>query len=310
MTDRLLAYAQHKVHPLVRTWLSAETVEANLRGELEEDLERSRSDALAAEFAHYCPVAGARAEDYKNRLLNVGGLELLTGIRFLGGDMAQPFVDVMYQSEAVLTSEHLGAVQDAIRQEFAVFQPVRTRFYVPSQLPSFSENGDKRLIAAPLGMMLAQPEPSGLERVSLARATTLAFYSRYAGLYRQLQADHPELRTVVRTESEEDMQAYLEAGHLLEVFVDGAWAGVTAVFADVNAGLSGFCVAEIVLGGAFRGQGLGGSVQLQLASQLVEGGARGDELLFGTIGALNTPARRTALRAGRVDLGGHVWVPL
>jgi len=137
-TDRLLAYAQHKVHPLVWTWLSAETVEANLRGELEEDLERLHSDALAAEFAHYCPVAGARAEDYKNRLLNVGGLELLTGIRFLGGDLAQPFVDVMYQNEAVLTSEHLGAAQNAIRQEYAVFRPVRTRFYVPSHLRRFS----------------------------------------------------------------------------------------------------------------------------------------------------------------------------
>lgn len=158
--------------------------------------------------------------------------------------------------------------------------------------------------------MLTQPEPSGLERVRLARATTLEFYPRYADLYRQLLADYPELRAVVRSESEADMQAYLEAGHLLEVFVDGAWAGVTAVFREVNTGLSGFCVAEIILGGAFRGQGLGSAVQLQLASQLVAGGAGRDGLLFGTIGALNTPARRTALRAGRVDLGGHVWVPL
>lgn len=310
MTDRLLAYAQHKVHPLVRTWLSAETVEANLRGELEEDLERLQSDTLAAEFAHYCPVAGANLEDYKNRLLKVGGLELLTGIRFLGGDMTQPFVDVMYASEAVLTPEHLSAVQDAIRQEFAVFQPVRTRFYVSSHGPHLEGEGDKRLLAAPLGVMLAQPEPDTFDRVQLQRATTLAFYPRYADLYRQLLADHPELRAVVRTESEEDMQAYLEAGRLFEVLIDGAWAGVTAVFADVNAGLSGFCVAEIVLDGAFRGQGLGSAVQLQLASQLVGGGAGREDLLFGTIGALNTPARRTALRAGRVDLGGHVWVPL
>jgi len=146
--------------------------------------------------------------------------------------------------------------------------------------------------------------------VSLTRATTLGFYPRYADLYRRLQADHPELRAVVRTESEEDMQEYLEAGHLFEVSVDGAWAGVTAVFKDVNTGLSGFCVAEIVLDHAFRGQGLGNAVQLQLASQLVAGGAERADLLFGTIGAVNVAARRTALRAGRVDLGGHVWVTL
>ena len=48
--DRLLSYARHKVHPLARRWLSAETIKVNLRAELEEDLERVRSDALAVEF--------------------------------------------------------------------------------------------------------------------------------------------------------------------------------------------------------------------------------------------------------------------
>lgn len=179
MVDQLLTYAQHKVHPLLRTWLSAGTIEKNLRQELEDDLERFRSDALAAEFQHYCPVAGTQAEDYKNRLLKVGGLELLTGVRFLGLDLAQPFVEVMYGSEAALTLEQLSATQDAIHQEFAVFQPKRVRFYVPSQLPRFSEDGDKRLIAAPLAVMLAQPGPVTSGRVSLKRATSLTFYPDY-----------------------------------------------------------------------------------------------------------------------------------
>jgi GNAT superfamily N-acetyltransferase len=310
MTDRLLAYARHKVHPLVRVWLSAETIERNLRHELEGDLERLRSDALAAEFGHHCPVAETNAEDYKNRLLKVGGLELLTGIRFLGLDLAQPLVDVMYQSEATLTSEQLSDIQDASRQEFAVFRPKRVRFYVPSQLPRFSQDGDKQLIAAPLGVMLAQPGPGTVERVRLERATTLTFYPDYTAIYRQLRADYPELQAVTRAESQADMQAYLEDGYLFEIFVDGAWAGVTAVFRDTNTGLSGFCVAEIVLAKAFRAQGLGSAVQLKLAAQLLSQGTEPTEILFGTVGDVNIPARRTALRAGRVDLGGHVWLPL
>ena len=213
MTDRLLAYAQHRVHPLVRAWLSAETIENNLLEELNEDLERLCSDALAAEFRHYCPVAGASPDDYKNRLLKVGGLELLAGIRFLSLDLAQPFVDVMYASKPVLTSNQLTDIQDAIRQEFRVFQPKRTRFYVPSQLPRFSGDGDKRLIAAPLGVMLAQPELGTAERVRLERAKTLMFYADYAAIYRQLHAEYPELRAVARAESEDDMQAYLEDEH-------------------------------------------------------------------------------------------------
>ncbi len=303
--DRLLTYAQQKVHPSVRTWLSAEVIEKNLQSELEGDLERFSSDALATEFQHHCPVAGAAAEAYKNRLLNVGGLELLVGIRFLGLDMNEPFVDVMYH--AALTPEQLSAVQDAIRLEFAVFKPKRTRFYVSSHQPPFTGDGDKRLIAAPLGVMLAQPKPGTFGRVELRQATSLAFYPDYAATYHELHAEYPGLRAVARLEGEDDLQGYLDERHLFEIFVDGAWAGVTAVFEDVNTGLSGLCMAEIVLTGAFRGQGLGRAVQFQLAAQLAEQGAGRDELLFGTIGAVNVAAQRTALGAGRVDLGGHVW---
>lgn len=51
-------------------------------------------------------------------------------------------------------------------------------------------------------------------------------------------------------------------------------------------------------------------VQRQLATELVTQGANPNDLLFGMVGAVNVSVRRAALRAGRVDLGGHVWVTL
>ena len=305
---RLLGYARHKVYPQVYEWFGDETVERNLLEELEGDLERLRSDTLAAEFQHYCPVDGSTTDDYKNRLLTVGGLELLTGVRFLGGDLTRPFVDVLYTSEPTLTPERLDRVQNAVRTEYAVFKPERTRFYCPSHLPRYSAAGDKRLLAAPLEVMVSKADAD--PRVTLRRADSLAFYSQYTTVYDELYAERPELREVVRVESEDDMQEYLEAGHLFEIFVDDVWAGVAAVYKDVNAGVGGFCVGEVVLAGAFRGKGLGSAVQGGLARGLLEGGARPDNLLFGTIGEVNLPARRAAERAGRIDVGGHVWVPL
>lgn len=307
--DRLLAYARHKVHPQVRTWLSAEVIETNLRSELKGDLERLHSDALAAEFAHHCSVAGADPDEYKTRLLTVGELELLVGVRFVGLDINQPFVDVMYQSGATLTPEQLSAVQDAIRKAFAIFKPKRTRFYLSSHLPPLGADGDKRLIAAPLGVMLEQPELY-ISRVNLKEATSLVFYPRYAAIYEELYTEQPQLRAVARVEREDDLQEYLDESHLFEIFVDERWAGLAAVFKDVSTGLSGFCVGEIALAKTFRGRGFGGAAQLQLAAQLVKQGAGQGELLFGTIGAVNVAAQRAALRAGRIDLGGHVWVPL
>ena len=310
MRDRFLAYAQNKVHPSVRRWLSAETIRANLLEELDDDLERFESDALAAEFQHHCPVAGATADDYKNRVLTARGLELLAGIRFLGRDMTKPFVDVMYSSEAALTPEQLSAVKDRVREAFSVFGPKRIRLYSSSNQPRFAGDGDKRLLAAPLGVMLAQPEAETLRRVRLKRAESLAFYPDYAAIYRELQAEHPELQEVVRLEPEAAMQTYLDEGYVFEIFVDGHPAGLTAVLEDVQTGLSGLCVMEIVLARAFRTRGFGSAVQRRLAAALIAVGVAQDVLLFGTIGEVNLPARRTAGRAGRVDLGGHIWVTL
>ena len=306
--DRLLGYAQHRVHPQVRTWLGDEAVERNLSEEFEGDLERIYSDTLAAEFQHYCPVDGAETDDYKNRLLTVGGLELLTGVRFLGLDIKKPFVDVMYMSEPALTPEQLGRVQNAVRAEYAVFRPERTRFYCPSQGPRYSAAGDKRLLVAPLEVMVSSTEAD--TRVTLQQAESLAFYSQYTAVYNELYKERPELREVVRVESEDDMRSYLEAGNLFEIFVGDVWAGVAAVYKDINAGVGGFCVGEVVMAGAFRGKGLGSAVHGGLVRGLLGGGARPDELLFGTVGEINLPARRAAERAGRIDVGGHVWVSL
>lgn len=114
---------------------------------------------------------------------------------------------MIYSSEPTLTPEQLDLINDTVRREFTVFQPQRTRFYVPSHLSKPLEDGDKRLIAAPLGVMLAQPEPDALGRVGLVRATTLTFYPRYADLYTRLQAEYPELQAVAGPESGEDMHS-------------------------------------------------------------------------------------------------------
>ncbi len=314
MRKRLLTYAQHKVHPQARKWLSAETIAANLLEELDGDLERFESDALATEFKHHCPVVGAEPGVYKNLVIEVEGVTLLTGIRFLALDLTKPFVDVMYSSEPVPSPEHLSTVKDAICEVFRIFQPKRIRFYTPSHLPHSAKNslagGDKRLLAAPLRVMLAQPEPETLRRVTLKWATSLAFYGDYAAIYGALQAEHPELQEVIRLETQADMQGYLDDGYVFEIFVDDRWAGVAAVEDDVKTGLSGLCVMEIVLAKSFRGRRFGAAVQRRLAAALVENGVSEDTLLFGTIGENNLPAQRTAERAGRMDLGGHVWVTL
>lgn len=106
------------------------------------------------------------------------------------------------------------------------------------------------------------------------------------------------------------MQDCIQSGYVFEVFVDGLWTGVIgAERRDNEFGLLGFGVTEMVLNSAARGQGLGCAVQVRLAEALKPLGEPSD-LLYGTIGAENPPMLKTALRAGRLDVGGYVWVSL
>lgn len=292
----------------MREWAHEHSITSALQEELQGDLERLSSNTLAALFEHHCPVAGAHPDDYKNRLLHVGGLELLTGIRFRGLDMAQPFVDVLYQSEVLLTPEQLVAIRDALRRAYAVFTPKRLRVYQSSQYPPLPGDGDTRLVAAPL-RVIAQEAPAS-PRLVLRPSRTLEFYPKYAEIYARLHAERPELIPVARAESKEDLESYLEAGNLFDMLVDGAWAGTCAVFADVASGVRGFCFGEIVLDPAYRGQSLGSVAQGNLARLLIERGDAADTFLFGTIGAVNHGALRAASKAGRLDLGGLVWLDL
>jgi len=307
LTETLLSYAQHKIHPLTRSWFSPNVIEENLRREIEGDLERLVSDDLAEGFKYHCPIPNTLASDYKNRLLDVDGLSLLAGIRFLGGDLGRPFVGVLYQSTPLLEGAQLTALLRTLKDEFAVFNPKQAHFYRASHLPSFlGVQGDKRFLAAPLRELKRRPLPDAFARISLQKAATLDFYPAYSAVYEQLHAEQPELKAVTRRESEEDLAAYHEEGTLFEVFVDGAWAGVIAVFRSVDIGLHGYCMGEIVLHKAYRGQMLGAAVQRHLIERLDDRG----EVLYGTIGANNTAALRTAQRVGRIDLGGHFWIPL
>ena len=307
-----LAWAVDQVHPQLKTWYSQAQLESNLSEQFGRDLDWLEN--LGEGFERNMPIAGATPAMYNHRVLEVAGMRVMLGIRFRGGDIAIPFVDLLRSSRAITSAAQVGAICALVRQEFAVFKPLMVRFYQPAhlefQLDVSGSSGDKRVLAAPLTTMLEHPKPFGLERVSLRRATDLEFYPRYAETYATVYQERPWLPHESRTGSLEDMQEYLETGQVFEVFVDGQWAGITggAHHTDEFA-LRGFVVIEMLLAKFARGQGLGAAVQYRLAEALQAFSAP-EDVLYGTIGSNNSPMLKTAARVGRVDLGGWIWVNL
>jgi L-amino acid N-acyltransferase YncA len=97
------------------------------------------------------------------------------------------------------------------------------------------------------------------------------------------------------------------AGTLFDVELHRRWVGVVAAEPGVQHGLRGAIVVELLLDPAARGKGYGKHLSTLLAQQLE---APDDWFLLGTIHLDNTAAYRSALAAGRRDVGGDVLLPL
>jgi L-amino acid N-acyltransferase YncA len=307
-----LVWAVDQVHPQLKIWYLQAQLEANLTAQLELDLDRLEN--LGEGFERNMPVPGATPAMYNHRVHEVAGMRVMLGIRFRGGDISIPFVDLVRSSQAITSAAQVEAICDLVRQEFAIFKPLKVRFYQPShlefQIDVPGSSGDKRVLAAPLTTMLAQPKPDGLERVNLRPANDLEFYPRYLDTYATIYQERPWLPTESSTHSLEAMQEYLEIAQVHEIFVDGQWAGITGgePHSDEFA-LKGFVVIEMLLAKFARGQGLGAAVQYRLAEALQTSSAP-EDVLYGTIGSNNPPMLKTAARVGRLDLGGWIWVNL
>lgn len=152
----------------------------------------------------------------------------------------------------------------------------------------------------------AQCAPRSAE-VTVRQAVDLRLLDRYQQIHREHVARQPSHALHSRVEAVEDLQRWLEAGTLFEVLVDGRWARVLAGEPRVVHGMRGPTVTEVLLDPAVRGRGYGKHLSALLARNLT---LPDDEILAGTIHVDNTPSMRSALAAGRVDVGGEITIPL
>jgi hypothetical protein len=179
---------------------------------------------------------------------------------------------------------------------------------LPGALQAPAARTRTHLIAAPARSMAGLADAPGLDRIELRRAASLDFYPRYEAAYAQMLDARPLLRGEIGAEARETLAECLEQGLLREVFVGGAWSGVVAARRDMLAGVRGLEMVDIVLTQSARGHGLGPAVHQGFARSVAETDPAA--ILMGTISPKNVPSLRTALRAGRVEIGRFLWVDL
>lgn len=268
------------------------------------DQERCRSTSWAASFAAHCPVPEVSVSEYLPRLLRDTPLgDLWVGIRFLGGNLAAPFVELLASEIPITSPCLLQQTRNVIRREFERFQPLWLRFPVRPQSPWLIATPlinsmirlDMTTVIGSIAQLHKTPSPSQMDRLRIVPVHTVDFMDELKALYADFHRDHSELKVDVTPSSPEELKSCVEDGVVLRAMVGHRSAGFIAALPEAFWGIPGYCIYEEILGTDFRGRGLGPVLQRHLIEALPT-----SALLFGTIVGTNQASMKTALRLGRV----------
>lgn len=306
LRDRFAADGARRAGPTLGRWLSPERLTAGADQFLTPLWERFEAPALAASFAEARPVAGATAEDYGTRVLETPAGPVLAGIRFKGGDLAQPFVEVA--TSFGMTPDALEGVRRVVAPAFAVFAPPRMRLWrFADEAPVPGAEPDQLLYAAPIAELRTRPLPAHFGEVVLGPAFDLGRLGDLEAAYAALVAADPVLGAEVGPASAGELQACLDEGLLFDAHIDWDWAGMVAGRSEPFFGAEGVLMVEELLVAEHRGRGLGACLQRHFIERLMPAGGA---ILHGTIHASNLASRRTAEHCGRTAIMIAEFVPL
>jgi len=257
---------------------------------LEKQLALCDDDDFARRFAASCPVSGLNCKAYRHRKLDVNGETLLVGIRFKGGDVAQPFVDLLAWS-----GEPCPDWIIAIEEAFAPFAPRAIRFrWSRDTPPPWSGEVDQYLFAGPA---------IGASRTCVEPARDLSWFDEFRRSFEVWRSSSP-LGPEVLPSSRDELNACLNIGHIVVAIDGNKFLGLAACLWRTERAFDGWSIIEEFVVPDARGRGLGTTLQRDLMHLLPPG-----DLVWGTIRGTNTASQATAARCSREPVETWWFVP-
>lgn len=270
---------------------------------MDRQIDRVTDRAFARLFSDHIDLQGIAPSDYNHRIVRSGGARLLGGIRFYGGDVARPFIEIVAHD-----FPDWSRLADCAAAEWAGFAPSHLRLLVAantSRPPNAHLDmsvflARTRDVAPPDGRVWLSPFATADQAMAMVDA-------RFALLARE----HPRLARNIAAAGADDIRSWHRGGHLLAI--RAIWSGTAttvgllAVAPGSVAWIEGDEIQEEVVARPFNGHGFAAAAQRVWAARKDRAP---DRLLIGTIDRLNAASRRSAIRAGRAAALDYVFVPL
>lgn len=162
---------------------------------------------------------------------------------------------------------------------------------VVSSLEAGLATPDLLIVARPLADMREQPVTGQYEDVSLIPCDPTEAEARVRAIHDELKPSRPELEQWAAPADADTLADAADDGLLFDIRVNGTTAGVIAAERDNTCGFTGFCMQEIALDAAHRGQQIGVAALQRLCRVLP---ANTHDGLRGHNHAGNAPSLRNA----------------
>lgn len=234
---------------------------------------------------------GLPQHTFLQRELTVNGQRYLTGPRYLGGDPAQPFIEIVARDGPIDY-----AVASAIMQAWQPLKPLKLRILLPASHPDIGLND--QLIFISDSAALAAPPGEDISLVKAGRKDFPACLQAINHAYRASWHTLPHLRDQLMATSKQELREDIAGGHVLLIVWQGMLAGLMICVRRRLTFIEGFQIMDEVIMPGYQGRGLAARAQQLLLQQLHH--HYGEKaLLTGTILPGNTPSLRSAQNAGR-----------
>lgn len=239
---------------------------------------------------------------YNHRLIETETGALLGGIRFYGLDVERPFVEVIAHNFL-----ELDDLRDVVRKEWVVFSAQSLRLTASANtMPTADAVLDVSINAATYGDM-----ENSTGEVVLSRDVNLPETEAMIGArYERIKYDQIELARNISPAGSDELTDCHENEGLYVASIAGMSKpiGAIAVREGSIAWLEGDEVVEEVIALCAMGNGYATQMQTVLAEQRRI--RTPDRFLIGTIDRNNHASRKSAERAGRLEIMRRVFLPL
>lgn len=248
-----------------------------------------RDDRFSAAFPWR--ETGLPQRYFLQRELQINGYRYLTGPRYLGGDLAQPFIDIVALDGAI---NH--QVASTILHAWQALAPRTLRVLLPATHAAVGTT-DQLIFISPPGSL----SPLTEQKISLVSATQREYPLCLTMINRAYRASWralPQLRNLLLATDKRELREDIAQGNVFLIVFQGVPAGLMICARRYVGFIEGHQILDEVILPEYRGLGLAAHAQQLLLRQLHHDYGE-TVLLTGTILPGNTPSLRSAENAQR-----------